>query len=238
MAETLRFAVLIPALNPDRILLGLLAELRRAGVPRVVVVDDGSSGHSAEIFAAVAGMDSVTLLRHERNVGKGAAIRTALTHVRSRSPELLGAVVMDADGQHTVADALRVGSVLEEGAGALVLGVRGFEGDVPFRSRLGNAISAGLFGLLTGLKLSDVQTGLRGIPEDLAPQFLALRGERYEFETEMLMLCGARRIPVREVPIETIYSDGNVSSHFRPLRDSLRVLRCLLGFRAGAGFES
>ena len=220
-------AILIPAYQPDAKLLELVEALR-VGFPHVVVVDDGSIG-CEEIFAAVRGRVEV-LLVHPANRGKGAALKTGLAWIRAHLPEVAGVVTADADGQHRPEDIRRVAEATAARKGGLVLGVRMFEGSVPFRSRWGNGWTRLLFRLLTGLSIRDTQTGLRGIPADLLERVASLSGERYEYETRMLADARHHALPPLQVPIKTVYLEGNRSSHYRPFRDTL-LTQMALWFR-------
>ena len=113
----------------------------------------------------------------------------------------------------------------------LVLGVREFAGKIPFRSRLGNVWTRALFRLVTGISLRDTQTGLRGIPRGLFERLLGIPGDRYEYELRMLVDARFHPSPPLQVPIETVYIDGNKSSHFRPFEDTVRTQWALLGAR-------
>ena len=229
MGVTVRddIAIVIPVCDPDAERSPSLVRRLREDFTHVVVVDDGSA-RGREAFDAVRG-DVDAVLVHEVNRGKGAALRTAFAWVRENLPHAAGVVTVDGDGQHDPEDVLHVAEKLAEGGAGLVLGVRTFTGNVPFRSKLGNFWTCGLFRLLTGLAVSDTQTGLRGIPAALLPRLLAIPGDRYEYEIRML--ADARRHPARpiEVPVRTIYLDGNASSHYRPLRDTFRTQLALWG---------
>ena len=220
-------ALVIPVCDPDAERFPLLVRRLREDFTHVVVVDDGSA-HGREAFDAVRG-DVDAVLVHEVNRGKGAALRTAFAWVRENLPHAAGVVTVDGDGQHDPEDVRRVAEKLAEGGAGLVLGVRTFAGNVPFRSKLGNLWTRGLFHLLTGLAVSDTQTGLRGIPAALLPRILALPGDRYEYEIRMLADARRHPAPPVEVPIRTIYLDGNASSHYRPLRDTFRTQLALWG---------
>ena len=223
-------AVLIPAYQPDESLVTLVEELRARFV-HVVVVDDGSTV-GAEAFASVRPRVDA-LLAHERNRGKGAALRTGFAWIRENLPHVKGVVTADADGQHKVADICRVAAEVPSWQGGLVLGVRRFVGRVPLRSRFGNFWARVFFWILTGLPVSDTQTGLRGIPHDLLGRMLEIAGDRYEYEMRMLVDARKHARRPKQIPIETVYLPGNKSSHFRPLRDSFLTQLALLRARLG-----
>ena len=132
-------------------------------------------------------------------------------------------VTADADGQHHPDDVVRVGERLAREPGSMVLGARGFEGDVPARSRVGNRLSRLVFRMLMGQKLGDTQTGLRGIPPRLLAELARMKSRGYEFEIDMLTAAKHLSVPIVEEPIRTIYEPGNPTSHFNPLRDSMRI---------------
>lgn len=225
-----RCAVVIPAYQPSAALVDLIGALGADAARPIVLVDDGSGADCAEIFARAAALPYVHLLRHDANRGKGAALKTAIRFALDTFPDLVGIVTADADGQHHPEDIARVGAVLLAGKGSLVLGARAFQGTVPLRSRLGNTLTRGIMHLLLGRKLRDTQTGLRGIPAALLPQLLQVESSGYEFELEMLLLAHHQSVPVVEEPIRTIYEEGNRSSHFNPLVDSMKIYFVLLRF--------
>ena len=220
--------VLIPSYEPDHRLTGLVEALVEADPAlRVLVVDDGSGPAYAAVFAAADALGA-TVLAHAGNRGKGAALRTGFTHAAATWPGE-DVVCADSDGQHGVIDVLRVAARVRDG-GTAVLGARRFSGTVPLRSRVGNALTRVLFRMATGRALQDTQTGLRGYPAALLPWLLTVTGDRFEYELAVLLQGARRGLPVAEVPIATIYLEGNASSHFRPVTDSLRVYAPLVAF--------
>jgi len=228
--------ILIPAYNPDEKLTALVDALKALITADIVVVNDGSAPASAPVFEEIK--DKVTLLEHKVNQGKGAALKTGMRHILETSSEPCGVVTVDADGQHSASDAWKLLQVLEQNRAALVLGCRTFSGDIPWKSRWGNNITKFVFRLLSGVKVSDTQTGLRAFSSELIPALLEIRGERYEYEMNMLVSCIKMKIPMREVPIATIYTDEkNTSSHFRVVKDSVRIYKNLLLF-TGSSFLS
>ena len=213
--------VIIPALNPSPTLLTLLAELRQQGFGKILLVDDGSADAFGAIFRA-AEQAGASVIRHPVNLGKGEALKTAF-----RSAFALGAaavVTVDADGQHSAADAARIARrVRQETSPVCVLGVRTFAAEVPLRSKFGNLLTRQVFQAFSSLRVSDTQTGLRGFSGDLLLQLCQVSGHRYEFEMQMLLWLARSKLPIVEVPIDTIYIDDNASSHFRPVVDSLKI---------------
>ena len=231
MASVTSIVFLIPSYQPTDILLDLLKDLRRhESVAPIVVVDDGSGTDHGAIFDSVGRMEGVTVLVNAVNLGKGAALKHGLNYILVHYPDCTGVVTADGDGQHAVADILSIAEALRQNPDTVIFGVRAFDTEVPLRSRFGNAVSRHIYRLLIGLRLSDTQTGLRGLPRQLMARCLAIRANRYEFETEQLVLIKADRMAVRENPIQTIYIDSNRDSHFRPLRDSARIYFVLLRY--------
>ncbi len=219
--------VLIPAYNPDEKLTRLLDELLPL-FKDIVVVNDGSTV-GREVFDGVRAR-GIPVLVHEANRGKGAALKTGFKWIMENRPDAEVVVTADADGQHRPEDIARVAEAALAHPGGLTLGVRAFTGKVPLRSRFGNWWTRQVFFLMTGLRVRDTQTGLRGIPAALLPRMLELEGDRYEYEMRMLADAKRHDEPPVQVPIETVYIAENASSHFNPLVDSVRIYGALLKF--------
>jgi glycosyltransferase involved in cell wall biosynthesis len=222
-------SILIPAYEPPEGLPLLVSDLTARGYS-VVVVDDGSGPGSDGIFEAVASNPSVALVRHAVNLGKGAALRTGMNYVLTHDLNAIGVVTADADGQHLAHDIAKVAEELCRVPDHLVLGVRTFQQDVPLRSRIGNVLTRSLVRTVIGRRMTDTQTGLRGIPRALARDLLRLPAPGYEFELDMLVLGKHLGVPVKEIPIATVYLNGNDSSHFNPVRDSMKIYFVLFRF--------
>lgn len=220
--------VIIPAYKPDERLIEIVDELWTYGF-RIVVVDDGSGEDYFDIFNRIS--DVCILLHHDENRGKGAAIKTALDYVNREiwGSTLIG--VMDCDGQHLPEDLMKLFIHGENSEQLMILGVRQVGKDMPLRSRLGNEITRKVFHLLSGVQVSDTQTGMRVFTSDLVKKLLKVEGERYEYEMNVLMFLAKQGIAIEEVPINTIYQDKeNSTSHFRAVWDSIRIYKDLLKF--------
>ncbi|MDF2940347.1 MAG: glycosyl transferase, family 2 [Gammaproteobacteria bacterium] len=226
----MNIVALIPAYNPADELVPYVRELLASGIARVVVVNDGSLAEYRSVFAQIKNLEGLYLLEHAVNLGKGAALKTGLNYIACEFPEAVGVITIDADGQHLLKDALAVGQTLIHSPNRLVVGSRTFGGDVPFRSKFGNIFTRYSFRLLSGIKMSDTQSGLRAIPTALIPSLLKIASNGYEFELDMLVTAHRHGWTVLECPITTVYIDNNKSSHFRPLRDSLRIYFVLFRF--------
>jgi len=230
--------ILIPSYEPGERLLELVSSLREDA--SILVVDDGSGPEFREIFEAADRLGAV-VVAHDVNQGKAAALRTGFRWLVLNAPGQT-VVCADSDGQHLPKDVLAVGAEVARRAAhgepdAVVLGVRGFDGQVPLRSRVGNRAMTQLVVSVTGARISDTQTGLRGYPAPLLPWACDVRGERFAYELWLLLEASRQRIPLVEVPIETVYLNHNASSHFRPIGDSAKVLSPLLLF-AGSSLIS
>ncbi len=222
-------AVLLPARDPDAGLALLAGELSAAGFGAVIVLNDGSASTCDALFERVAAIPGVTLLQHAINLGKGRALKSGINHVLAHT-SFLGLVTADADGQHTARDIVRVAEAFLADQTRVALGSRAFQQNVPLRSKFGNLLTRQIFAFTTGTRISDTQSGLRAFPRSVLPQLLPLEGERYEYEMTVLAhLCRTGPRPL-ELPIETIYIDGNKSSHFDPILDSMRIYFVLVRF--------
>lgn len=231
--------IVIPAFEPGERLSEYIKEIKEQIEVSVIVVDDGSGSEYCPVFDGVRQIKECVVLRHDENRGKGKALKTAFAYLAEHAPRGSRVVCVDCDGQHAPEDVRRIFKAAKEEPGALHLGVRDFsKEDVPFRSWFGNRVTSCLVWLVCGKWLEDTQTGLRAFGKDLLPEMLAIPGERFEYETQMLLTCVKEKIPVRAQSIQTIYEEGNEGSHFRPLKDSIRVLKILFSEMIRFGMAS
>lgn len=219
--------VIIPAFNPDEKLFVKFAKEVVQNFSKIVVVNDGSDEECNSIFEKVAQVSSnIVILKHSVNLGKGRALKTAFNYVLNAYPDCVGSVAADCDGQHGIDDVINCAESLKENPSSLVIGVRDFnKKDVPFKSRYGNKITRIIFKLFIGLSIKDTQTGLRALSNELMRIFMNTNGERYEYETNMLIECKQNNIPIEQVPISTIYIEKNQTSKFNPIKDSLSIYK-------------
>ncbi len=225
------YTVLIPAYKPNENFVELVSELKGKGFD-ILAVDDGSGPEYAGLFEQAKNLGAA-ILKHEVNRGKGAALKTGIAALM-QDANVLGIVTADADGQHTVKDITHITEEMKAHPGVFVIGCRAFSGEVPLRSRFGNSVTRTVFRFATGLKVSDTQTGLRGLPKSLFKELVKLQGDRYEYEMDMLLNLQRWGVEYLEVPIQTVYIENNASSHFNPLRDSWRIYGKILKFCASS----
>lgn len=223
--------VLIPAYEPGWKLIDLMVRLTEESA-RVVVVNDGSGLEYTAIFDEVR-MLGARVLEYRQNRGKGHALKHGFEYISKNFPDE-DVVCADSDGQHTPAAINAVAAAVAATPGMVVLGSRGFEGEVPLRSRFGNTATRIAMRFVSGIKLQDTQTGLRGYSAGMLEWLRFIDGDRFEYELNVLLEAKRRAVPIREIPIETIYINGNESSHFRPIADSARVYLPLLEFAASS----
>ncbi len=228
----MKIIALIPAYEPEESMLTLLEGIKKDTDMDIVVVNDGSSNACDAIFNKAK--EFAKVLEHEVNKGKGRALKTGLGYINDNYSTEYIVVTMDADGQHTIEDALKICKFIEKSPDILVLGKRFFGNDVPLRSRFGNAMTRLVYKLATGVGVYDTQTGLRAFSYKLMPLMLDIKGERYEYEMNVLMECPKNGIEIKELDIATIYINNNSSSHFNVLKDSYRVYKEIFKFCAAS----
>lgn len=229
--------IVIPAYEPGETFVDFVKTLKKQlGLP-IVIVNDGSQEDKTPLFDALK--TTATVLTHEKNKGKGAAMKTAIAYVNKELPEEDGVLFADADGQHTVEDITKLLAAFKDHTEALVLGVRAFEGEIPWKSRFGNTLTRGVFSLVSGVKLSDTQTGLRAFGRKYFARALEISGERYEYEMNMLLCFARENVPFYEVPIKTVYIDQeNSTSHFDPIKDSIKIYGVIFKFVGSSLFSA
>ena len=228
----MKIIALIPAYEPEENMLDLLENIKKDTDMDIVVVNDGSSDACKDIFSKAK--EFAKVLEHEVNKGKGRALKTGLNYINDNYKGEYIVVTMDADGQHTIEDALKICDLVKKSPDILVLGKRFFGEDVPLRSRFGNAMTRLVYKIATGVKVYDTQTGLRAFSYKLVPLMLEIKGERYEYEINVLMECSKNNIEIKEIDIATIYINDNSGSHFNVFKDSYRIYKEIFKFCAAS----
>lgn len=215
--------IVIPALEPDIKLFHLLDSIRKEETQLpILLIDDGSGPTYTEVFEKSRKFVSKFIV-HEKNKGKGAALKTAMEYILAELPNIQYMVTIDSDGQHSYNDMMKCIKLAKQYPEALILGTRNFDKEVPFRSKFGNVLTRNVLRLSTGLNIEDTQTGLRVIPRSFMPHLVTVSGDRFEYETNMLIETKKQNRLIFCQPIETIYIAENASSHFRVIADSVSI---------------
>lgn len=221
----------IPTYQNAKTLLKVVADVHRV-VDTVFVVDDGSNDGTAALLDKATGNERPEkVLTHQKNCGKGAALKTGLTYARQQGFRY--AVTMDADGQHRADDIPALLKAVEEEPDALAIGSRGLQHEnMPAKSTFANRFSNFWFALQTLQRLPDTQSGLRVYPLQRL-HGLRWMSARYEAELTLLVFSAWAGVKLLPVPVSVYYPprDQRVT-HFRPGRDFTRisVLNTLLCF--------
>lgn len=225
----MKFVVVIPCFNPDKLVIDIVDELILNKVEKIIIVNDGSDSRCNKIFSSLKKKNECIILKHKVNMGKGISIKDAMNYYfNNLQDKYMGIVMMDCDGQHLVKDTIKVGEnmVLED---KFVLGMRNFDGDnVPLRNKLGNKITSMVFKRLYHIYLRDTQTGLRGIPNRLIRYLKKIDGDRFEYEINQLIDLVKDKEEICLVDINTVYlSDSNKHSKFKVFKDSYNIYRVI-----------
>lgn len=221
--------ILIPALEPKKDLIGYIHQLLENEIGHIVVVNDGSNDTYDEIFNTIDKIERCTVLKHEQNRGKGAALKTGFSYIQSHLLDCEQVICADCDGQHSIEDIVALEQELYRKPEAIVLGSRNFSfRQAPWKSWIGNRCSSFFFMLLSGKWIPDTQTGLRGFQRKHLEFLQKIEGERFEYEMNMLMECIEKKMDLQFIPIETIYHNKNEGTHFRAIQDSYLIGKVLL----------
>ena len=223
-----RYCIIIPTYNNCRTVADV-ARRALAVCKDVIVVYDGSTDGTADVLKDV----DVTVLVHDRNRGKGKALKTGLVYARGKG--FTHAVTIDADGQHFPEDIPLLMESSEQHTGSLIVGCRNLTSEnMPRQNTFANRFSNFWFRLQTAQSLDDTQSGFRIYPLDRL-HGLWLITSRYEAELELMVFAAWHGVRMTGVPVRVLYQpEGERVSHFRPFRDFFRitVLNTLLCFGA------
>lgn len=211
-----RYAVVIPALNAQRTLPVVVVEARKQLEP-VIVIDDGSSDATGDVARAVG----ATVLRHAVNRGKGGALKTGFAWALSNGFD--GVITLDADGQHLPSEIPKFVDARAQGGADLIIGGRAhlFAHMLP-RRRNANRFSAWCITKCSGARITDSQSGFRFYSAHLL-RTLRLHTDGFDMESEVIVLAGKRGLKIETIEIDLGFVDGLSTSHYRPLKDTLRI---------------
>jgi len=219
----LNAAAIIPAYREEKHV-GDIVRRTRQRIDHVLVVDDGSNDRTAQ-QARDAGAEVIV---HSQNRGKGEAIKTGLRHWLDR--QITHVIVLDADGQHLPEEIDRFIAAAASTAGpSFFLGNRmnNLTG-MPFIRRVVNRYMSKRISRFCGQKIPDTQCGFRMLERQLIPELLG-GTNRFDYETEMLIIASRKGYRIESVPITTVYSDE--VSKIQPMRDALRFFKLMRRYR-------
>ncbi|MFH0989716.1 MAG: glycosyltransferase family 2 protein [bacterium] len=214
-------AIVIPAYNAADTISSLLWRLSQyVDKNAMIVVDDGSRDNTAEL----AKKYSTTLLQHDRNKGKGAALRTAFEHCRvNKSIEAV--ITMDADLQHRPEELPQFFEAWRNLRTDIIIGSRRRENSsMPFHRKVSNSITSYLVSVRTRQRIPDSQSGYRLLSKRVIDS-VRFESDGYEAETEILIDAASMGFTIGSVPIETIYNEARSSmTYWHTTKSFLKVL--------------
>lgn len=218
-----RWCVLIPCLNEEAAIRGVIESVVALGAP-VIVVDDGSDDRTPEIVATLP----VTLLRHAERRGKGEALRTGFREARRQGFDAV--VTMDGDGQHLAGDVPRIVAAAQRYPNHIVIGARLIDkAQQPKARRFANAFADWGISWACAQPVADTQSGQRWYPR-AALDLVDLPAENFVFEAAILIAASREKgLGVASVPIASRYQGQFRLSHFNPVRDVVRITTYTVG---------
>lgn len=211
--------VLIPAFNPSKKIKETVKILKENDFNNIIVIDDGST--NKENFK---NLDCTKLISYEHNKGKGVALKTGFKYIENLT--FKGVITVDDDLQHSISDIKKMCDLFLNDS-VIYLGCRSFDKNTPIKRKIANKLTAKLFYFLYHTKIKDTQSGLRIFPKDILAELNKITGTGFEYETNVLKYLAINKIEIKQIPIQTIYFDGPNESRYRPIKDSIRIMKVL-----------
>ena len=220
--DRINVAAVIPAYLEEKHI-GDVVRRTLKQLANVVVVDDGSNDRTAE-QAKNGGADVII---HEQNRGKGESIKSGFRYWLDHGATYV--VILDGDGQHLPEEIERFLAAAASGIGELLIGTRMNDvREMPFVRRAVNRYMSRKISRACGQDIPDTQCGFRLVHRSIIPSLLG-GTERFDYETEMLILASRAGCRIASVPISTVYSDEVSSIH--PVRDTLRFFKLMRRYK-------
>ncbi len=225
--------LMVPAYNPGRRVIEVVSKAL-PHVAQAVIVDDGCNQVEKGLLRQCLANEKVTLIAHQNNRGKGAALLTGVNHCLARMNEDDFILIMDSDGQHDPDDIPKFKALLaKEEDVHFALGERFGDSKTPLKSKIGNNLARWLFRAQFGGKIHDTQTGFRLLSAAFAKTFAArVKPGRYETEMDMLILASHTLSTIHSVKIRTIYLDKNRNTKYRAMVDSYGIAKLFIKYGA------
>ena len=217
---------IIPSYEPTYVLIELVISLKKDNYI-IIVIDDGSGENYKKIFEECKKYSYV--ISYENNKGKGYALKRGMQYVKNNYNDYI-IITIDSDGQHKVEDANKLYNYCIEHKDELVTGKRIRSNKTPIKSKIGNGITRSVFKITTGLDVYDTQTGLRCFSNNLIDFMLFVPGERFEYEMNVLLECARNKTKIKELEIQTVYENKNKGTHFKAIKDSVKIYKEIIKF--------
>lgn len=224
-----KIVVIIPALNPLNALIGYVKNMLKFNIEKVIIINDGSDEKYQVVFDELRKLDGCIVLTHQKNKGKGRALKTGFQYVITYIKHVNFVITVGAHGQHKLDDVQRIlqnAAIFSDG---IILGVRSFNSkDMPLTSSIGNRTASILFSLLFHKRLLDTQTGLRCIPKQQLYWCIKVPGESFSYDTNMLVEAIKRNIPIYEIPIGRLKLKKNSIMFYDEIINTHKLLQQML----------
>lgn len=223
MKNNKKIALLIPAYNEEKYILGVIKNCSSYAMD-IIIVDDGSSDSTAERVRSSIPLSgsSLKLIIHPENMGKGRALITGFEYIIEN--DYTGVITLDADGQHDTDEIEDFLKIVRDEDPDLVIGNRlGNTRGMPFIRLATNVFTSWIISRIAGKKVSDVQSGYRYLKSSTLRR-IKLKTSNFDTEPEIIMRAGWHNMKILNVPIKTIYHDDFIS-YVNPVKDTIKFFR-------------
>ena len=221
--------------NPDENFVNVVSDLDKFGFKNIIVVNVDSDNSSSKYFEQVKVYDHTTVLYNEPNKGRGRALKIAFKHILDNDIKGSGVVTVNGYNEFDIEDVVKCSKSVIENNNSIIMGSRNFKNkEFPKKARFGNFLMSMVCKFAIGCGLSDPLTGLRAVPYKYLEKFSKVKGEMYDYDTNMLLEAKEEEIDLKEVKVDKVYLETKIAEHYKPVLDAIRICSSILKFIASS----
>jgi len=226
---------IVTVYNPDDNLEKVVLGLEEAKFKEIIIVNVDSDQAHSKYFEDIKKYENCVVLYNKPNKGRGRALKIAFQYLLENKIKASGIVTVNGYNQFDMKDVITCSKEMVKQKNNIIFGSRNLrKKEFPLRTRIGNVIMSFVCRFACGCSLADPLTGLRAIPYKYLEELTHVKGEMYDYDTNMILHTKEKGILISEVNVESVYLEKKIAAHYKPILDAIRISSSILKFIASS----